>query len=238
MQVTDSIETHAHGTSKNLVSDKEEIKCNNIKKTIQKLINFDDVAKENINSNWPQILDHSYRILIIRDPGSGKANSLFNLINQQPDIDKIYLHFKDPYEAKYKLLIKKPEDIGAKHFNDFKAFNKYSNDMDDVYKNIEEYNPNKKCKILISFDYMIADMLSNKKLNPIIAELFIRSRKLSISLVFITQYYFAFPKNIRLNSAHYFIMKIPNKRELQQIAFTNSSDINFKDFMNLYKKCT
>ena len=91
--------------------------------------------------------------------------------------------------------------------------------MDDVYKNIEEYNPNKKRKILIVFDDMIADMLSNKKLNPIVTESFIRGRKLNISLAFITQSYFVVPKNIRLNSTHYFIMKIPNKRELQQIAF-------------------
>ena len=110
--------------------------------------------------------------------------------------------------------------------------------MDDIYKNIEEYNPSKKRKILIVFDDMIADMLSNKKLNPIVTELFIRGRKLNISLVFITQSYFAVPKNIRLNSTHYFVMKIPNKRELQQIAFNHSSDIDFQDFMNLYKKCT
>ena len=76
--------------------------------------------------------------------------------------------------------------------------------MDDIYKNIEEYNPNKKRKILIVFDDMIADVLSNKKLNPILTELFIRGRKLNISLVFITQFYFAVPKNIRLNSTHYF----------------------------------
>ena len=110
--------------------------------------------------------------------------------------------------------------------------------MEDIYKNIEEYNPNKKPKILIVFDDIISDMLSNKKLNPIVTELFIRGRKLNISLVFITQSYFAVPKNIRLNSTHYFVMKIPNKRELQQIAFNHSSDIDFQDFMNLYKKST
>ena len=87
-----------------------------------------------------------------------------------------------------------------------------------MYKNIEEYNPNNKRKILIVFDDMIADMLSNKKLNPKVTELFIRGRKLKISLVSITQSYFAVPKNIRLNSTHYFIMKIPNNRELQQTA--------------------
>ena len=81
-------------------------------------------------------------------------------------------------------------------------------------KDIEEYNPNKKRKILIVFGDMIADILSNKKLNPIVTELLIRGRKLNISLVFITQSYFALPKYIRLNSTHYFVLKIPNKREL------------------------
>ena len=95
--------------------------------------------------------------------------------------------------------------------------------MDDIYKNIEEYNSNRKGKILIGFDDMIADMLSNKKLNPIVTELFIRGRKLNISLVFITKSYFPVPKNIRLNSTHYFNMNIPNKHELQQIAFNHSS---------------
>ena len=107
--------------------------------------------------------------------------------------------------------------------------------MDDIYKNIIEYNPNKKRKILIVFDCMIVDMLSNKELNPIVTELFIGGRKLNISLVFITQSYFAVPKNIRLSSMYYFIMKISNKQELQQIALNYSSDIDFKDFTNLYK---
>ena len=108
--------------------------------------------------------------------------------------------------------------------------------MDDIYRNIKEYNPNKKRKILIVVDDVIPDMLSNEKLNPIVTELFIRGRKLNISLVFVTQSYFPVPKNIQLNSTHYFIMKFPNKQELQQIAFNHSSDIDFKGFMNLYKK--
>ena len=108
--------------------------------------------------------------------------------------------------------------------------------MVDIYKNMEEYNPNKKCKILIVFDDMIADILSNKKLNAIVTELFIRGRKLNISRVFITRSYFAVARNIKPNSTHHFIMKIPDKRELQQIAFNNLSDIDFKDFMNIYKK--
>ena len=114
----------------------------------------------------------------------------------------------------------------------------YSNDMQDVYKNIEDYNPIKKRKVLIIFDDMIADMINNNKLNPIVTELFIRGRKLNISIVFITQSYFKVPKDVRLNSTHFFIMKIPNKRERRQIALNHSSDIDFKDFMNIYKKCT
>ena len=118
------------------------------------MINFADVTKENIkehNPNWPQIPDHIYRILIIGSSGSGKTNSLFNLISQQPDIDKIDLYAKDPYEAKHQFLINKRESIALKHFNDSKAFIEYSNDMGDIYKNIKECNPNKKHKISIVF---------------------------------------------------------------------------------------
>ena len=135
------------------------------------------------------------------------------------------------------MLINKRESTSLKYLNDSKAFIECSNDMNSIYKNIEEYNPNKKRKILIVFDEMIGDMLSNKKINPIVTELFIRRRKLNISLVFIAQSYFVVPKYIRLNSTHYFVMKSPNKIELQQIAFNNSSDIDFQDFMNLNKKC-
>ena len=114
----------------------------------------------------------------------------------------------------------------------------YSNDMQDVYKNIEDYNPGKKRKILIVFDDMISDVINNQKLNPIVTELFIRGSKLNISIAFITQSYFKVPKDVRLNSTHFFIMRIPNKRELQQIALNHSSDINFKDFIKIYKKST
>ena len=177
-------------------------------------------------------------ILIIGGSGSGKTNALLNLINNQPDIDKIYLYAKDPYEDKYQFLINKRESIRLKHFTDPKAFIEYSNDMHDVYKNINNYNPDKENKILIVFDDMIADMINNKKLNSIVTELFIRGRKLNISLVFITQSYFKVPKDVRLNTTHFFIMKIPNKRELQQIAMSHSSDIDFKDFIKIYKICT
>ena len=110
--------------------------------------------------------------------------------------------------------------------------------MKDVYKSIDEYNTDKECKILIVFDDMIADMINNKKLNSIVTELFIRGRKLNISLVFITQSYFKVPKDVRLNTSHFFIAKIPNKRKLQQIAINHSSDTNFKDFLKICKKCT
>ena len=106
-------------------------------KMIQKMINFDDIAKENTKQhypNWLQIFDHPSRILIIGGPGSEKTNSLFNVINQQPDIDKICLYAKDPYEAKYQFLITKHEDVGKKHFNNSKAFIEYSNNMNDLYK--------------------------------------------------------------------------------------------------------
>ena len=206
------------------------------------MINFDDCTNENIiehNSKWPYIPDHPYKILIIGGSGSGKTNALLNLINNQPDIDKIYLYAKDPYEKNiYQYLINKLEKVGLNHFNDPKAFIEYSNDMQDVYKNIEDYNPVKKRKVLIIFDDMIADMINNNKLNPIVTELFIRGRKLNVSIVFITQSYFKVPKDVRLNSTHFFIMKILNKRELQQIALNHSSDIDFKDFMNIYKKYT
>ena len=205
------------------------------------MINFDDYTNENIvehNLKWPYIPDHPYRILIIGGSGSGKTNALLNLINNQTDIDKIYLYAKDPYEKKYQYLIKKREKVGLNHFNDPKAFMEYSNDMQDVYKNVEDYNPIKKRKVLIIFDNMIADMINNNKLNPIVTELIIRGRKLNICIVFISQSYFKVPKYIRLNSTHFFIMKIPSKRELQQIALNHSSDVDFKDFMNIYKKYT
>ena len=97
--------------------------------------------------------------------------------------------------------------------------------MDDVYENIDDHNPIRKRKVLIVFDEMIADIMSNKKFQAIIKELFIRCRKLNISLVFITQSYFSVPKDVRLNSTHYLIMKINNRKELQNVAINHSADI-------------
>ena len=154
------------------------------------MINFDDYVNENKtkhNKNWSHIPDHPYRILILGGSGSGKTNVLLNLTENQPDIDKIYFYTKDLYGAKYQYLINKKEGIVIGRFSDPKAFIEYSNDMHDVYKNIDEYNHDKENKILIVFDDMITDMIHNKKLNSIVTELFIRGRKLNISLGFITQ---------------------------------------------------
>ena len=176
--------------------------------------------------------------MIIGGFRSGKTNALINLINEQDDIDKIYLYAKDLSESKHEILIQNREGVGIKHFNDPNAFIECSNTMDDVYGNINDYNPGIKRKILVVFDGIIADIMTNKKFRAIIKELFIRCRKLNISLVFITQSYFSVPKDVRLNSTHYLIMKINNKRELQNIAINHSEDIDSKDFINIYRECT
>ena len=110
--------------------------------------------------------------------------------------------------------------------------------MNDVYEISDHYNPNRKRKILIVFDHMIADIMTKKKFQSIIEELFIRCRKINISLVFITQSYFSAPKDVRLNSTHYFMMKINNKRQLQNIAINHYADIDYKDFIKMYRECT
>ena len=155
------------------------------------MINFDSYVHENKtehNKNWPYIPDHPCRILIIGGSGSPQINLLLDLIENQPDIDKIYLYAKYPYESKHQYLSNKREGVGINHFNDPKAF--------------------------------------------------IRGRKLNISLVFITQSSFKVPKDIRLNTSHFLIAKIPNKKELQQTAINHSSDISTKDFASIYRKCT
>ena len=134
-----------------------------------------------------------------------------------------------------KILIKKRENAGIKSFNDPSAFIEYPNTMDDIYDNINDYSPKRKRKLLIVFGDMIADIMTNKRFQPIIKELFIRCRKLN---VFITQSYFSVPNEVRLNSTHYLIMKIHNKRELPQIATNHLADIDYKEFLKTYINCT
>ena len=135
-------------------------------------------------------------------------------------------------------MIKKLENAGIKNLNDPSAFIEYSNTMDDVYKNTDDYNPKRKRKILIVFDDMITDIMTNKRFQAIIKELFIRCRKLNIYLPFITKSYFSVSKEVKLNSTHYLIMKIYSKRELQQIAINHSVDIDYKDLLEIYRNYT
>ena len=176
------------------------------------MFNSDDITNENNkqhNEKWPLFQITTHRILIIGSFTSVKINALLNLI--QDDIDKICLYAKDLSEPKYEFLINKRKDVRIKCCNDPNGFLKCSNTMDDVYENIDDYNPSRKRKTLIVFDDMIADVMTRKKFQPIIKELFIRCRKLNTSLVFITKSYFSVSEDFRLNSTHYLIMKINNK---------------------------
>ena len=130
--------------------------------------NYDQSVEINHNPNWPYILDHPHRTLIVGGSGSGKINVFLNSIkNQRPDIDKIYLYVKDPLESKYQFFINGREKVGIKKLKNPKAFSDYSETVDDVYENLEDCNPTKKRKV---FGDMIADMESNKKLCPIVTE--------------------------------------------------------------------
>ena len=173
------------------------------------MFNLDDITNgnnEDHNKMWQYILNHPYRMLINGGSGSGKTNALLNLIKEQDNdnlIDKTYLYAKDLSEPKYQFLIKKHEDVEIKHFNDSNAFIQCWQSMNDVYEDINQYNLARKRKILIVFDDIIADIMTNKKFQAIIKELFIRCRKLNMSLLFIKQSHFSVPKEVRLNSTHY-----------------------------------
>ena len=199
------------------------------------MLNLDDIVsnkKENKDNGW------SFRILIIGPSRSGKTNTLLHLINNFHPIDKIYLYAKDTDEKKYQFLINKREQAGIKNLNDPHAFIEYSNDMNDVLDHINTYNKNRDKKVLIIFDDMIADIMRSEKFKAIVKKLFIRCRKLNISIVFITQSYFRTPKDAILNSTHYILMKIGNKKELKSIAEENSGHLDFKDFLQIYNSCT
>ena len=200
------------------------------------MLNLDDIVsnkKENKERNdWP------FRMLIIGASGSCKTNTLLHLINNFHPIDKTYLYAKDTDKRKYQYLINKREQAGIKNLNDPHAFIEYSSDMNDVLDDINNYNKNRDKKVLIIFDDLIADIMRSEKLKAIVKELFIRCRKLNISIVFITQSYFRTPKDARLNSTHYILMKIGNKKELKSIAEENSGYLDFKDFLKIYNYCT
>ena len=198
------------------------------------MLNLDNIVSnknENKNNNWP------FRMLVIGPSGSGKTNTLLHLINNLHPIDKIYLYAKDLVEPKYEYLINKREQAGIKNLDDPKVFIEYSNDMDNVLDDINNYNKNRDKKVLIVFDDMIADIEYNKNLKRIIKELFYRARKINVSIVFIMQSCFRALKDARLNSTHYILMKIGNKKELKSIAEEKSGNLDYKDFLKMYNYC-
>ena len=197
------------------------------------IFNFDNITEKDNNKDWP------YRKLIIGPSGSSKTNYLLNSIQRYSNvIDKIYLYAEDLEEPKYQMLINKREKPDINFNNDPTAFIEYSNSMDDILSNIEDYNKKRKREILIIFDDMISHVMSDKKAQQILKDLFIRCRKLTISLCFLTQSYFSVPKDVRLNCTHYILFKLNNKRELQNIAINHSADIDYKDFIKIYRICT
>ena len=199
------------------------------------MLNLDNIAsnkKIKENKNWP------FRMLIIGPSGSVKTNVLLHLIKNLHPIDKIYLYTKDIHEPKYEYLINKREQAGIKNLNDRHAFIEYSDDINDVLYDINDDNKNRDKKVLIVFDDMIADIEYNKKFKRIIKELFYRARKINVSIVFITKSYFTALKDARLNSTHYVIMKINNKKELKRIAKEKSGHLDYKDFLKICNYCT
>ena len=173
-------------------------------------------------------------MLTIGPSGSDKTNTLLHLINNFHPIDKIYLYAKDTDEKKYQFLINKREQAGIKNVNNPHAFIEYLNDMDDLLDNMNNYNKNRDKKVLIIFVDIIADIMRSEKFKAIVKKLFIRYRKLNISIVFITQSYFRTPKVARLNATHYILMKIGSKKEFKNIAEENSGHLDFKDFLKIY----
>ena len=201
------------------------------------MLNLDNIV---INKNTSSLEDNDcpFRMLIIGPSRSGKTNTVPHLINNLHPIHKIYLYAKDIHEPKYEYLINKREQAGIKNLNDPHAFIEYSDDMNDVLDDINNYNENRDKKVLIVFDDMIADIEYNKNFKQIIKELFYRARKINVSIVFITQSYFRALKDARLNSTHYILMKIGNKKELKRVAEEKSGHLDYKDFLKMYNYCT
>ena len=200
------------------------------------MLNLDDIVNNkkkssSENDDWP------FRMLIIVPSGSGKTNTLLHLINDLHPIDKIYLYAKDLHEPNYEYLINKREQAGIKNLNDPHAFIEYSDDLNDVPDDINNYNKNRDKKVIIVFDDMIADIEYNKNFRRIIKELFYRARKMNVSIVFTMQSYFRALKDARLNSTHYILMKIVNKKELKRIAEEKSGHLDYKDFLEMYNYC-
>ena len=193
------------------------------------MLNLDKIVNnKNEDEDWP------FRMLIIGPSGSGKTNTLLHLINnlnKTTPVDKIYVYAKDLSEPKYEFLIKNRKNAGIKHFNDPTAFIECSNDMNDVYADISNYNKKRENKVLIVFDNMIADIGYKKNFKQIIKEL-------NVSIVFITQCYFRVLKDARLNIMHYILMKIGNKKELKSIAEEKSGNLDYKHFLKMYDYCT
>ena len=204
------------------------------------MLNLDDSVsdKKTTGSSSSERNDWPFRMLIIGPSVSGKTKTLLHLIDKFHPIHKIYLYGKDTDEEKYQYLINKREQARIKNLNDPHAFIEYSNDMNDVLEDINNYNKKRDKKVLIIFDDMIADIMRSEKFKAIVKELFIKCRKLNISIVFITQSYFRTPKDVRLNSTHYILIKIGNKNELKSIAEENSGHLDFKDFLKIYNYCT
>ena len=197
------------------------------------MFNLDNITEKDNNKDWP------YRKLIIGPSGSGKINYLLNSIQKENNIiDKIYLYATDLDEPKYQLLINKREKAGINFNNDPNVLIEYSNSIDDILSDIEDYIKKRKRKVLIIFDDMISHVMSDKKAQQVLTDLFIRCRKLNISLCFLTQPYFSVPKDVRLNCTHYILFKLNNKRELKNIAINHSADIDYKDFIKIYRYCT
>ena len=201
------------------------------------MLNLDKIC----NNKSDEDEDCPFRMLIIGPSGSGKTNTLLHLVNnlnKTTPVDKIYLYAKDLAEPKYEFLINNRKNAGIKHFNDPTVFIEYSDNINDVYADISNYNKKRENKVLIVFDVMIADIEYNKNFKKIIKELFYRGRKMNISIVFITQCYFRPLKDARLNSTHYTLMKIGNKKELRSIAEEKSENVGYKDFLKMYNYCT